>query len=112
MFQRAIRLDPVHAMKSYADLVKTYRMMGQYEKALAVYEDISSNLQGHMDLHLDLIACYTALGKKENADTEVSNFLKKVPDFSLTRFSSRFPSKDEAGKAYFIDLLKRAGLPE
>jgi tetratricopeptide (TPR) repeat protein len=112
LFRKAIRLDPHHATKSYINLAQTYRQMGQYEEAIETFKKINPNVQARLNFRLELIACYTALGRKKEAAAEVAEVLKMAPDFSVKEFSETSPGKDSIHKTSFLDLLRKAGLPE
>ncbi|MBW2000296.1 MAG: tetratricopeptide repeat protein [Deltaproteobacteria bacterium] len=112
MFQRAVRVDPLHAGRSYKDMIKAYRIMGKYEKAVTLFREVSSRLGDYFNIIPDLIACYTALGMKEEADLLVREFLAGAPQFSLRKFSRTLATRNKEEKARFLELLRKAGLPE
>jgi len=38
LFEKAIRLDPVHAQKTYLRLARAYIYLGNYKEAIDIYE--------------------------------------------------------------------------
>lgn len=110
MFTRAIRLDPLHAQRSYIYLGRTYGSMGQYEEAISVFKKVTSEESDHLVLHLELLACYAALGRNREAKAEVAQVLRIKPDFSIQEFSKRMSYRDPINKAHYLDLLRKAGL--
>ncbi|MBW2028614.1 MAG: tetratricopeptide repeat protein [Deltaproteobacteria bacterium] len=112
MFQRAARLDPLHARRSYKDMIRAYRIMGRYEEAISLFREVSAKIGDTFNISLDLIACYTALGMKEEAQSLVREFLERKPDFSIRRFARGMSERSEEETARFIELLRKAGLPE
>jgi hypothetical protein len=61
---------------------------------------------------LELIASYSASGKTEEAKAEVDEVLRMNPNFSVRGFGLRLPMKNPTQKDKFLDLLRKAGLPE
>jgi len=112
LFKKAIRLDPHYARFSYINLGQTYRQMGQYEEAIETFKRIPPNGQARVNLRLELIACYTALGNKKDAAAEIAEVLKMEPGFTVKKFSETSPRKDSVHNTRFLDLLRKAGLPE
>jgi len=110
LFKRAIRLDPLHAQTSYMHLGRTYGSMGQYEEAISVFKKVVREEPDHLGPHLELVACYTALGRNKEANAEVAEILRIKPNFSIEEFSKRMPHRDPIDKARYLDLLRKAGL--
>jgi adenylate cyclase len=112
MFEKAVRLDPVHAQKSYVNLGRTYRMLGKHEEAVSVFKKAVQNAPDHLNIRLELIATYSALGKTEEAKAEADEVLKMNPNFTVSSFSRRSPMQNPTQREKFLDLLRQAGLPE
>ena len=112
LFQKAIRLDPIHAHKAYMNLGRTYRFLGKYEEAIPVFKNAIHDQPDRVNTRLELIACYSALGKKEDAKAEVDEVLRMVPNFSLRGFSRKMPMQNPTHKEKLLDLLRQAGLPD
>jgi adenylate cyclase len=112
LFQKAIRLDPIHAQKATMNLGRTYRFLGRNKEAITVFKKAILDQPDRVNLRLELIACYIASGKKEEAKVEVAEVLKRVPNFSLRGFSMKLPMQNPTQKEKFLDLLRQAGLPD
>jgi adenylate cyclase len=112
LFKRAIRLDPLHAQMSYIYLGRTYRIMGQYEEAISVFKKVTREEPDRLNPRLELIACYTALGRSREANAEVAEVLRIKPNFSIEEFSKMMPYRDPVNKAHYLDLLRKGGLPD
>jgi len=112
LFEKAILLDPVHAQKSYINLGRTYRLLGKNEEAISVFKKAVHNQPDHVNPRLELIASYSASGKTEEAKAEVDEVLRVNPNFSVRAYGRRVPMKNTTQKQKFLDLLRKAGLPE
>jgi adenylate cyclase len=112
LFEKAVRLDPVHAQKSYVNLGRTYRLLGKNEEAISVFKKAVHNQPEHVNPRLELIASYSASGKTEEAKAEVDEVLRMNPNFSVRDFSIRLPMKNPTQKEKYLDLLRQAGLPD
>jgi len=112
LFQRAIRLDPIHAQRAYLNLGQTHRYLGQYEEAVPLFKKIAQDEPDIFNLTLELIVCYTAVGKKKEADAQVAKLLDMEPGFSLRELSMRIPIRNAEPKKTYLDLLRKAGLPD
>jgi adenylate cyclase len=112
MFEKAVRLDPVHAQKSYVNLGRTYRLLGKHEEAVSIFKKAVQNAPDHLNIRLELIATYSALGKTEEAKAEADEVLRMNPNFTVKSFARRSPMRNPTQREKFLDLLRQAGLPE
>ncbi|MBW1800242.1 MAG: tetratricopeptide repeat protein, partial [Deltaproteobacteria bacterium] len=112
LFKRAMRLNPIDAHYYELRLAKGYRMVEEYEKAIPVFEKIVKKEPDRIWVHLELIACYRALGRNKQADVHVAEVLKKKPGFSIGKFVDNLPYKDPEMKSRFTALLREGGLPD
>ena len=112
LFQRSIRLDHISEQKTYMMLGQTHRYLGQYEKAISIFEKIVQSEPDRINLTLELIFCYTAVGKEKEANALVSQLLDMEPGFSLKKHPMRIPLKDKEAKKAYLALLRQAGLSD
>jgi adenylate cyclase len=112
MFEKAVRLDPIHAQKSYVNLGRTYRLLGKHEEAISIFKKAVQNAPDHLNIRLELIATYSALGKTEEAKAEADEVLRMNPNFTVKSFARRSPMRNPTQREKFLDLLRQAGLPE
>lgn len=112
LFQRSIRLDPINEQKTFLKLGQTHRYLGEYEKAISIFEKIAQNEPDMINLTLELIVCYTALDKEKKANAQVKKLLDMEPDFSLRKHSMRIPLKDSETRKAYLALLRQAGIPD
>jgi hypothetical protein len=69
--------------------------------------DISSNA---IPVHVHLAACYTSLGREDEARAEIAQVMKLSPRLSLAHISKTFPLKDQADLKRIVSDLRKAGL--
>jgi tetratricopeptide (TPR) repeat protein len=112
LFQRAIRLDPIYAKRASFNLGQTHRYLGQYEEAILLFKKIAQDEPDIFGLTLELIVCFTAVGKKKEAEAQVAKLLDMEPSFSLRKLSMRIPIRNLEPKKTYLDLLRKAGLPD
>ena len=62
--------------------------------------------------HLNLGACYAALGREDEAHAEIAEVLRLNPKYSVKIYAKRSPIRDKAVKERYIDALRKAGLPD
>ena len=86
--------------------------MGQYEEAIPLFKKIAQDEPDILNLTLEFIVCYTAVGKKKEADAQVAKLLDMEPGFSIREFSMRIPIRNTEVKEIYLDLLRKAGLPD
>jgi adenylate cyclase len=110
-FERALRLNPLDPAPSLFGLGDTYRIMGRYEEAIPKLEKALIHKPKHFGVLLNLAACYSELGREEEAHAIVEQLLKLNPKFSLERFAKRMLNRG-AVKERYLAALRKAGLPE
>ena len=110
LFTKGIRLDPVHASKSYMRLARAYIYLGKYDEAIDIVQGLSRNAPERIGPRLDLAACYAALDRDDEAKAEVTEILRMMPDFSLESYAKGLPYRDSEYKQSYLNLLRKAGL--
>jgi adenylate cyclase len=112
VLQQAVRLDPFHPATYLERLAVAYIGVGDYEKCVEVAMRgivLDPNFVG---LHVDLASCYAALGREEEARAAVAEIFRTNPRFTLKAFASYAPYSDEDDRAWNVELLRKAGVPE
>jgi len=112
LIKRAFRLNPIPPVFYYCWLGMAYEKDGQYENAVKQSKkavELNPNLYGS---YLPLISSLMRLNRTDEAHTYVNKFLKIAPKFSLNRFKSIEPFKDQEIAEKHINMLLKAGLPE
>jgi len=111
-----MRLHPYYPAYYLAWLGSAYRMVGRYEEALTVYEQLlDRSLKGDfpaMIAHLFLAEVYAELGQEEKVRTHAAEVLRLNPRFSLKRIRRvlTYGYKDPAHLERRVNALRKAGL--
>ncbi len=83
-----------------------YHGVGQYDKAIAAWEECARRMPDYIWCPLELTSTYMKTGREEKARTQVKEVLRINPKFALGSFAKGvFPESDMA-------LIRKAGLPE
>ena len=112
LIKRALRLNPIPPPHYYFWLGAAYRIEEQYEKAI---QHLKKALIDNPDLltpYLHLTASYSSLNRTEEAHKAAEEVLRIQPDFSLEFWANTLPSKNQEKLDKYIDVLRKAGLPE
>ena len=111
LLHRAMRLDPNHPDWFKWDLAWAQRFAGDCDAALLTIQSMAKMPNG---ARLDLARIYVCLGRQEEAEATIANFLENKTDYSIAKLrkklSPRF--KDPAVLESLTDDLRTAGLPE
>ncbi len=90
----------------------TYRLLGQFEKAISAFEQMRKMRGNAGQAPLFLAAIYSEMGRAEEARKEVEALLKLDPDYTLRRLKVFATYSDPAESERIISALRKAGLPE
>jgi tetratricopeptide (TPR) repeat protein len=108
IIKKGIRLDPIATAISLNTMAIAYRMVGQYDKAIAYLETATQRYPDHLFSHLNLSACYILADRKKEAYLEAKEVLRLNPKFSIDRFATTLPLKNQEEKKRFIGALSVA----
>ena len=106
--KKAKRMNPRHPPWYFHILGQSYYEVGRYKEALATLKRYNNP---PFFVHRTLAVVYVRLGRLDEARIEVSELLKKKPDYTLKMENLR-PYKDPAHRDRFINDLRKAGVPE
>ena len=104
----ANRLDPFPPKWILHYLGEAYRVNGEYEKAIAIFNKTIKSEPDYWLSHLSLSACYGLLGREEEARIAAAEVLRIDPDFSLIKVM--IPYRDKPDKTSTVEVLHKAGL--
>ncbi len=109
-FEKAIRLDPIPAMITLSGLGHSFRIVGRYEEAVAIFKKLLQKLPDHLFAQMGLTATYSMMGRDADARAQAKEFLRIDPNFSVDSYSKRdsYKNKDDWGR--YMDALRKAGL--
>jgi len=110
LYKKAIRLNPIPQSWYLTGLASSYRIMGRYGEAIALFENVLHSNSDHLLAHMGLASVYGLLGREEEARAEAKEVLRIDPRFSLDHLSSSLLYKNRVDTEHFIDSLRKAGL--
>jgi adenylate cyclase len=112
LVERAMRLSP-HYPDWYLGIVGvSYFQLGRYEDAIAADEARLERNPDNIFSDFRLAAIYQKLGREEKAKTHAAQALKKNPSLSLSQIEISEPYQDPEILQDYLELLRRAGVPE
>jgi adenylate cyclase len=106
----ASRLNPKPPAHFFLYQGLVYYHRGLFEEALSAWKKGAALSPNAIDIHLRLAACYSSLGREDEARTEVAAVLKLNPKLSLGYLSKILPYKNQADLDQFMNDLRKAGL--
>ena len=86
--------------------------MGKYEDAIPYYQKAQKDIPGYWRLNVDLAACYSALGRMDEAKEQVQHILKASPNFSIDFFINKLPARRPEDIKPYIDAVRKIPLAE
>ena len=102
-----------HSPFCFSVLGHGYYLTERYEEAIAAYDQVLRHKRSPLFKetgHLGLAACYSELGRAEEAKAEIAAVLNINPQFSLVGIQQRWPYQDPADLERFLTALRNAGL--
>jgi adenylate cyclase len=105
---KAIRLNPITPGRYFNVIAISYRMIGQYDKAVGYLEKAIQHYPDFLFAHLNLSACYILAGREKEAYAEANEVLRLNPNFSVDRFASTLQLGNPEEKDRFIGALRKA----
>jgi adenylate cyclase len=111
MFQKSLRLSPIpHTTGVLGMLGQSYRFIGHYEDAIAMYHRMLALYPDNMFGHAMMACTYATLGREEEARAEAIEVLKIAPDFSSEPFVNGFLIRNIKFRNEALNDLRKAGL--
>jgi len=108
--KKAIRLNPKGPGYYFLFLGSAYRGAGQYDRAIAAYEQARALTPHNLPVLTGLAACYSDTGRPKKARAMAAEILKLNPRFTLGWYAKTLPWKDRAAVKRHVSALRRAGL--
>jgi adenylate cyclase len=110
--EQAMRLSPFFPDWYLGVAALSYRLLGRYEDSIAADKERLARNPDNTFSDFRLAAVYEELGRHEEARAHIAEALKRNPQLSLAQIRVSEPYRDEAELERYIDLLRKAGLPE
>jgi TolB-like protein/Tfp pilus assembly protein PilF len=113
-YEKGIRIDPFPSPTNYLELGYAYFLTNDYEEAVRVCKKACALMPDNEGCHRTLAAAYGMLGKDTEAQFEVSELLRIMPEWSIEGWKLRQGGayKNQADVDHFAEGWRRAGLPE
>jgi adenylate cyclase len=108
----AMRLDPRHPFFYVWILGQAQLLLRQTEDAITQFERVIESNPDFVIGHIMLASAYAHAGRIEDAQWEAEEILVLLPDFTLTAERERAAYKDTTHLKYYLEGLRKAGLPE
>ncbi len=89
----------------------TYRVLGRYQEAIAVYKEITQAQPDYLAPHIGLAATYMLAGMEAEARAEAAEVLRISPNFSVEQYAKALPWKNPRDlMERLVEPLRKAGL--
>jgi adenylate cyclase len=108
-YKIARRLDPFppNWILNYSGIA--YRVNGEYEKAIGMFQKVIKRSPDMWLSHFELAACYGLLGREREARAAAGEVLRIRPNFTIAKLHFQ-PYRDKADKDRTIEVLRKVGL--
>ncbi len=110
LIEHAMRLNPRYTPNYLWALGHAHKLLGDYEKAIALFKRVLARNPDHLVAHLTLAVTYVEAGQREAARREGQEVLRISPSYSLELAHTRTPYKDGAMVERQVECLRAAGL--
>ena len=107
-----MRLSPFYPDYYLGILGQSYRLLGRFEEAIVTDKERLARNPENAFSDIRLAAVYSELGHDGEARFHVREALKNNPQYSLELMRVAEPYQDAADMEHYLELLRRAGLPE
>jgi adenylate cyclase len=108
--EKSMRLNPKPPGFFFRHLGIVYYDNGKVEEAISATEMARSLEPDGILTHLRLAACYSTVGREDEARAEIAAVLKLNPYYSLELFAKTIPYRHQADLDRMINALRKAGL--
>jgi len=110
ILERAIRLNPYPPSRYFHNLTWACNQLGKYEEAITAAKKALRIQPSDYNAHINLVYCYSVLGRDEEARAQAAELLRKNPKYCIRRGKGFF--KNPAVTESLRDALRKAGVPD
>ena len=110
--KKSLRLSPFPGAAPFKTLALAYFMKGQYDESIETWNKALKVSPNFLEAHVYLAACYSSMGREEEARAAAEKVLGIEPKFSIESFAKRLYFRNEADKERVVAALGKAGLPD
>jgi adenylate cyclase len=110
--EKSLRLSPFPGVAPFWALGLAYFMTEQYDESIAIWKKALKVSPKFLPGYFYLAACYSAIGRDEEATAAVKEVLRLNPKFTIKSWAKRlnYINKDDIERE--VAALQKAGLPE
>ena len=109
---KGLRLNPIPSVIWLSALGGTYRLLGQYEKAIELYKKCIEREPNFWGSYGGLAVAYSLSGQDKKAKTAVRQLLEVFPGYSIRDVKKTSLYKNQDRLDLVIKAYRNAGLPE
>jgi adenylate cyclase len=110
--EKAIRLDPL-PLNWYVTCVGIcYLHLGRLEDSVKEFKKVLNRNPNDLTAAIRLVAAYSLLERKEEANAAAAEVLRLNPKFSISRIAKSWAYKNYSNRDFELNALRKAGLPE
>jgi TolB-like protein len=109
--KKYIRINPFPGAYIYSILGRAYFMMGQYEESIVTWKKALKVSPNYLTAHRFLAACYSSIGRDEEARAAANEVLRINPKFTIESYEKRLGYKNKSDIKREVTALRKAGLP-
>jgi adenylate cyclase len=84
----------------------------RYDEAITTCKKGLNQAPNDILTHVTCAAIYGQAGRKDSARAEAEEVLKRNPKFSAVSYAKRLPYKNQSDRDFFLDGMRKAGLPD
>jgi TolB-like protein len=112
LLEKAMRLSPYYPDWYLGELGRAYLLTGQYDEAIEALKQRLRRNPESGEAHVLLAAAYGKLGRENEAQAALAEFLKPRPYYTLRHYAQGEFYKNIEDLERVLDGLRKAGLPE
>jgi tetratricopeptide (TPR) repeat protein len=109
---KAMRLSPYYPDWYLGELGRAYLLTEQYDEAIEALRQRLRRNPNSSEAHVLLAAAYGKLGRADEAQAALAEFLEPRPYYTLRHYAQGEFYKNPEDLDYVLDGLRKAGLPE
>jgi adenylate cyclase len=110
--EQGIRLNPIPPSWYFRGLALNYMYAQRYDEAITTCQEGLNQAPNDILTHVTCAAIYGQAGRRDAARAEAEEVLRINPKFSAVSYAKRLPYKNQSDRDFFLDGMRKAGLPE
>jgi len=110
--EQGIRLNPIPPSWYFRGLALNYMYAQRYGEAIATCKKGLKQAPNDILTHVTCAAIYGQADLRDAARAEAEEVLQINPKFSAVSYAKRLPYKNQSDRDFFLDGMRKAGLPD